>query len=61
MLTFCAFIEQLQETLKKVNGKWALVSKTTGRPLAYYKGSGKPSDAWVAKQERRVQFFKHHG
>lgn len=45
--------------LKQVDGKWALVSKKTQRPLAYYKGSGKPSDEWVAKQERRIQFFKH--
>ncbi len=44
--------------LKLVKGKWALVSKKTQRPLAYYKGSGKPSDEWVAKQERRIQFFK---
>lgn len=56
MLTFAQF---LVETLKKVNGRWALVSRKTGRPLAYYRGSGKPSDAWVKKQERRVQFFKH--
>lgn len=45
--------------LKKVHGKWALVSRKTQRPLAYYKGSGKPSDEWVGKQERRVQAFKH--
>ena len=45
--------------LKQVNGKWVLVSKKTQRPLAYYKGQGKPSDAWVAKQERRIQYFKH--
>lgn len=45
--------------LRKVNGKWALVSKKTLRPLAYYKGEGKPSDEWVSKQERRVQAFKH--
>lgn len=44
--------------LKLVKGKWALVSKKTQRPLAYYKGSGKPSDEWVQKQERRIQFFK---
>lgn len=47
--------------LKQVNGRWALVSKKTQRPLAYYKGEGKPSDEWVAKQERRIQFFKHKG
>lgn len=45
--------------LRQVNGKWALVSKKTQRPLAYYKGEGKPSNEWVAKQERRIQFFKH--
>ena len=45
--------------LKQVNGKWALVSKKTPRPLAYYRGEGNPSDEWVAKQERRIQFFKH--
>lgn len=45
--------------LKQVDGKWALVSKKTQRPLAYYKGEGKPSDEWVAKQERRIEFFKH--
>lgn len=44
--------------LKQVNGKWALVSKSTQRPLAYYKGEGKPSQEWVSKQERRIQYFK---
>ena len=44
--------------LKQVDGKWALVSRKTQRPLAYYKGDGKPSDDWVAKQDRRIQFFK---
>lgn len=47
--------------LKQVNGRWALVSKTTQRPLAYYKGEGKPSEEWVKKQEARIQFFKHGG
>lgn len=45
--------------LKQVDGRWALVSRKTQRPLAYYKGEGKPSDEWVAKQERRIQYFKH--
>jgi len=44
--------------LKQVNGKWALVSKSTQRPLAYYKGEGKPSAEWVSKQEKRIQYFK---
>jgi len=51
----------LSERLAKVDGKWALVSKKTGRPLAYYKGEDKPSDEWVARQERRVQYFKNRG
>lgn len=49
---------ELVEVLKQVDGKWALVSKKTGKPLAYYKGEGKPSDDWVAKQEKRIQYFK---
>lgn len=52
---------EILETLQQVDGKWALVSKKTGRPLAYYKGEGKPSDEWVAQQERRIQYFKHKG
>lgn len=47
--------------LKQKDGKWALMSKKTQRPLAYYKGEGKPSDEWVKKQEARVQHFKHIG
>jgi hypothetical protein len=62
MLLFREYVTHvwLQEMLKKVKGRWAFVSRKTGRVLAYYKGEGKPSDAWVAKQERRVQYFKHH-
>lgn len=52
---------EIIETLQQVDGKWALVSKKTGKPLAYYKGEGKPSDEWVADQERRIQYFKHKG
>lgn len=44
--------------LKQVDGKWALLSKKTRRPLAYYRGEGKPSQEWVDKQERRIQSFK---
>lgn len=47
----------VNETLKRVKGKWALVSKTTGRPLQYYHGSGHPSKEWVSKVERRVHSF----
>jgi len=47
--------------LTQKNGKWVFVSKKTQRPLAYYRGEGKPSDEWVRKQEQRVQYFKHLG
>lgn len=60
MRSFLEYVREshLGETLKHVKGKWALVSHT-GRPLAYYRGAGKPSEDWVRKQERRVQYFKH--
>lgn len=51
--------DPVSESLKKVDGKWAIVSKTTGRPLRYYKGEGKPSEEWVKKQERSIQYFKN--
>jgi len=58
-------VELINETLKQVtdkegNKKWALVSKKTGRVLEYYDGEGKPSDAWVAKVERRVHAFESY-
>jgi hypothetical protein len=43
------------------DGKWVFVSRKTRRPLAYYRGEGKPSEEWVRKQEQRVQFFKQGG
>jgi len=43
------------------DGKWVFVSRKTRRPLAYYRGEGKPSEEWVRKQEQRVQYFKHIG
>lgn len=49
----------LGEELREVDGKWALVSKSTGKPLRYYKGEGKPSQEWVDQQEREIQYFKH--
>ncbi len=47
--------------LVQKDGKWVFVSRKTQRPLAYYRGEGKPSEEWVNKQERRIQFFKHGG
>jgi hypothetical protein len=46
--------------LGKYEGRWALLSKKTGKPLAYAPGSEKPSEEWVAQQEKRVEFFKHY-
>jgi hypothetical protein len=45
--------------LVQKDGQWVFVSRKTRRPLAYYKGEGKPSEDWVKKQEARVQYFKH--
>jgi hypothetical protein len=47
--------------LVQKDGRWAFVSRKTRRPLAYYRGEGKPSEEWVRKQEQRVQYFKHLG
>lgn len=55
------FKEYINEILKQVDSKWALVSKETGKVLAYYDGEGKPSDEWVKKQEKRINYFKHKG
>jgi len=53
-------VELYQENvLAKVGGRWALVSRRTHQPLAYWRGHGKPPSWWVSKQEQRVQFFKH--
>ena len=49
----------IEETLKKVKGKWALVSRHNPKKvLQYYKGSGHPSKEWVNKVERRVHSFE---
>lgn len=59
MITFKSYIT---EVLKKVDGKWALVSKKdSSKVLQYYDGEGKPSDEWVNKVEKRVNYFKHKG
>lgn len=59
MIKFSQFLKEteLHEHLKKVNGKWAIVSKSTGRVLRYYDGEGKPSDEWVKEQEREIHYF----
>lgn len=48
----------LDETLKKVKGRWALVSrKDPSKVLQYYRGSGHPSKDWVSGVERRIHSF----
>jgi 5'(3')-deoxyribonucleotidase len=50
---------ELSETLKRVKGKWALVSKSNPKKvLQYYRGGDeRPSKEWVNKVERRVHSF----
>jgi 5'(3')-deoxyribonucleotidase len=50
--------QEISETLKRVKGKWALVSRQDPKKvLQYYHGSGHPSKEWVSKVERRVHSF----
>ncbi len=44
----------------KKDGKWALISKNTGRVLRYFKGEGKPSQEWVDTALRDIEYFKHN-
>lgn len=46
--------------LKKIDGKWALVSTSNPDKILKWFGTKKPTDEEVAKEERRVQYFKHH-
>jgi hypothetical protein len=53
--------DHVMEKLKKVSGKWALVSKKDpDKVLQYYRGPGdkKPSPEWEKKVERRVHAFE---
>lgn len=43
--------------VKQVRGKWALVSRKSGRPLKYF--DEKPSQEQADKALRAVEFFKH--
>ena len=45
--------------LKQIDGKWTLVSPKTQRPLAYYRGEGKPPEEWVLRQEQRTNYIKY--
>ena len=48
----------ISETVKKVHGKWALVSKSNPKKvLQYYHGKDYPSKEWIAKVERRIHSF----
>lgn len=43
--------------VKQVNGKWALVSRHTGRPLKYF--DSKPSREEAGHALKNVEYFKH--
>jgi hypothetical protein len=45
--------------LKKIGGRWALVSKSDPDKVLKWFGSSKPSEEEVSKEERRVNYFKH--
>jgi hypothetical protein len=52
--------ELLNEKIKKVHGKWALVSKSNpDKVLQYYHGKDHPSKEWEKKVERRIHAFSH--
>lgn len=43
------------EKVKKVKGRWALVSRhDPSKVLQYYHGSSYPSKEWISAAERRV-------
>lgn len=59
---------RLEQRYRKVNDRkeWALVTrepdKRTGHHrVLYWFGADKPPKEKVLEQERRVQYFKHHG
>lgn len=43
---------------KRQRTEWALVSRRGGRVLRWF-GTSKPSESRVAKEERRIQYFRH--
>lgn len=45
---------------KTGKSEWALVSRKSGRVLRWF-GAQHPSEERVAEEERRIQYFKHHG
>ena len=58
MVSFKQYININERVIKK-DGRWALVSKKSGRPLKYW--DHKPSKEEISKEERRVQMFKYMG
>ena len=51
------FKEFVTEVVKKVDGRWALCSKKSGKVLKYW--DAKPSQDQIDKEERRIQYFKN--
>lgn len=52
---------ELNEHLTKIDGRQVIISKSTGKPLRYFKGEGKPSNEQVRNQEQSIEYFKHLG
>lgn len=48
----------LKKYVVKKDGKWALISKSTGRVLKYYDGTDKPSVEWVDEQLKRIHSWE---
>lgn len=48
-------------TRRKHNGKleWCLISRSNPMKILKWFGKSKPSDEAVAKEEARVEYFKH--
>lgn len=51
-----SFKEYLKEHIIKVDGKWRLVSKKSGKNLGTY-----DSKEGAIQREREVEYFKHKG
>ena len=45
--------------VKKIKGRYALVSKTNPGKVLKWFGKKKPSKEAVTKEERRINWFKH--
>lgn len=67
MKTFSEFLKEEEDGegalkyVKKVDGKWALVSRFSGKALKYFDGDEKPSREAADKALKTVEYYKHGG